>query len=187
MLANSNTFDPEPHSGWEANETLSGGILFTSCCHDFDLLHWLLNSEVEEIDAKSAGEFGIDQRVVCLLSFKSATLGVVSAFEACPYGHDVKTEIIGDKASIRIEKPSATFVKAMDKGGIHEDYPYWFIERFEESYIKEIQDFIECIKQAKEPKVNAKEGMYIVKVTQAARESIQKRKPIDLSGASITK
>lgn len=181
LMANSNTLDPEPHSGWEANETLSGGILFTSCSHDFDLLYWLLESEVETIYVNSAGDFGKDERVVCLLSFKNATLGIVSAFEACPYGHDVKTEIIGDKAAIRIEKPSATFINTLDKEGIHKDYPYWFIERFEESYLREIQDFIKCIKEAKEPRVSAKEGMYIVKVAQAAKDSKQNRKPIRLT------
>lgn len=180
LMINSNTLDPEPHSGWEANETLSGGILFTTCSHDFDLLYWLLESEVKKIYVKSAGNFGKNERVVCLLYFKNATLGIVSAFEACPYGHDVKTEIIGDKAALRIEKPSATFIKTLDKKGIHKDYPFWFIDRFEESYIKEMQAFIKCIIEAKEPRVNVKEGMYGVKVAQAAKESTQKGKPIDL-------
>jgi len=181
LIANFNTFDPEPHSGWEANETLSGGILFTTCSHDFDLLYWLLESEVEQIYVKSAGNFGKNERVICLLSLEKATLGTVSTFEACPYGHDVKTEIIGDKAAIRIEKPSATFIKTLDKEGVHKDYTYWFIERFEESYIKEIKDFIKCIIETKEPRVGVKEGMYIVKVAQAARESKQKGTSIHLS------
>ena len=180
LMINSNTLDPEPHSGWEANETLSGGILFTTCSHDFDLLYWLLESEVKKIYVKSAGNFGKNERVECLLYFKNAALGIVSAFEACPYGHDVKTEIIGDKAALRIEKPSATFIRTMDKKGIHKDYPFWFIGRFEESYIKEMQDFIKCIIEDKEPRVTVKEGMYGVKVAQAAKESIQKGKPIDL-------
>ncbi|MEM2928369.1 MAG: Gfo/Idh/MocA family oxidoreductase, partial [Nitrososphaerota archaeon] len=68
----------------------------------------------------------------------------------------------------------------MDKNGIHSDYPYWFIERFEESYIKEMQDFVKCIIEDKEPRVNAKDGMYIVKISQAAKESKQKGKPIIL-------
>jgi myo-inositol 2-dehydrogenase/D-chiro-inositol 1-dehydrogenase len=181
IMANSNTLDPEPHSGWEANETLSGGILFTSCCHDFDLLYWLLGSEVRKICVESAGDFGKDERVLCLLSFKNNVLGIVSTFEACPYGHDVKTEIIGDKAAIRVEKPSATFINILDKKGIHKDYPYWFIERFEESYLREIQDFIKCIIDDEEPRVSAKEGMYVVKVAQAARESQQKGKIISLA------
>jgi myo-inositol 2-dehydrogenase/D-chiro-inositol 1-dehydrogenase len=180
LISYSNTFDPEPHSGWEANEEISGGILFTTCSHDFDLLYWLIGSEVNKVYVESRGEFGKNESLICFLSFKNDALGIVSTIETCPYGHDVKTEIIGNKAAIRIEKPSSTFIKTMDKNGIHNDYPYWFIERFEESYIKEIKDFVKCIIEDKEPRVNAKDGMYIVKISQAAKESKQKRKPIDL-------
>jgi len=180
VLAYSNTFDPEPHSGWEANEKLSGGILFTTCSHDFDMLYWLIGSRVRRVYTESRGAFGRDQYLMSLLSFENDVLGVVSVFEACPYGHDVKTEIIGDKASIRVEMPAATYLKKFDKNGVHTDYPYWFLDRFGHSYIKEIQDFVRCIKEDKEPRVTVEDGAHVVKICEAARESLLKRMPIDI-------
>jgi len=180
MLAYSNTFDPEPHRGWEADESLSGGIIFTTCSHDFDMLYWLIGSRVRRVYTESRGVFGKDQYLMSFLSFENDVLGVVSTIETCPYGHDVKTEIVGDKASIRIEMPAATHLKKFDGSGVHTDYPYWFLDRFNHSYIREIQDFVSCIKEDREPRVTIEDGAHIVKICEAARDSLIKKTPIDI-------
>ena len=180
MLAYSNTFDPEPHRGWEANENLSGGIIFTTCSHDFDMLYWLIGSRVRRVYTESRGMFGKDQYLMSFLSFENDVLGVVSTIETCPYGHDVKTEIVGDKASIRIEMPAATYLKKFDGDGVHTDYPYWFLDRFNYSYIREVQDFVSCIKEDREPRVTIEDGAHIVKICEAARDSLLKKAPIDI-------
>ena len=180
MLAYSNTFDPEPHKGWEADESLSGGIIFTTCSHDFDMLYWLIGSRVRRVYTESRGMFGKDQYLMSFLSFENDVLGVISTIETCPYGHDVKTEIVGDKASIRIEMPAATHLKKFDGSGVHTDYPYWFLDRFNHSYIREIQDFVSCIKEDREPRVTIEDGAHIVKICEAARDSLLKKAPIDI-------
>ncbi|MEM3572982.1 MAG: Gfo/Idh/MocA family oxidoreductase [Nitrososphaeria archaeon] len=176
----SNTFDPEPHAGWEAKEELSGGIFFTSGTHDFDVLRWLVGSEVKEVYAESRGTFGKDQSVVCILKFSNGVLGTVKAFEACPYGHDVRTEIIGKNAAIRIEQPTATFTKVFGKEKVYNDYPYWFIERFRESYVREIQEFVKCIIEGKEPKVTVLDGLMSVKIAESAKLSLKEGKPVKI-------
>ncbi|MBC7091545.1 MAG: Gfo/Idh/MocA family oxidoreductase [Nitrososphaeria archaeon] len=178
--AHSNTFDPEPHAGWEAKEELSGGIFFTSGTHDFDILRWLVGSEVKKVYAETRGMFGRDQSVVCILKFVNDVLGTVKAFEFCPYGHDVRAEIVGDKAAIRIEQPTVTFTKIFEKSKIYNDYPYWFIERFRESYMREIQEFIKCVVENVEPKVTAFDGLMSVKIAEAAKVSLKEGKAVEL-------
>ena len=63
---------------------------------------------------------------------------------------------------------------------VHTDYPYWFLDRFGHSYIKEIQDFVCCIKEDREPRVTVEDGAHVVKICEAARESLLKRMPIDI-------
>jgi len=179
----SNTFDPEPHSGWEAKEELSGGIFFTSCIHDFDILRWLVGSEVKKVYAEGRGTFGKDQSVVCTLKFDNDVLGTVKAFESCPYGHDVRTEIVGDNAAIRIEQPSATFTKVFEKTKIYTDYSYWFTERFKEAYVREVQEFVKCILEDKEPRVNVEDGLISVRIAEAAKLSLKKNRPVKMGGS----
>ena len=176
----SNTFDPEPHAGWEAREELSGGIFFTSGTHDFDLLRWLVGGEVKRVYAETRGVFGRDQSVVCMLRFDNGVLGTVKAYEACPYGHDVRTEVVGEKAAIRIEQPTATFTKVFERSRVSSDYPYWFIERFRESYVREIQEFVKCIVEDVEPKVTALDGLMSVKIAEAARSSLRDGRVVEV-------
>jgi len=180
LIAYSNTYDPEPHSGWEGNEEISGGIFFTTCSHDFDLLRWLIGEEVEKIYVEINGTFGKNQYASCLLTFNKGIIATVNVMETCPYGHDVKTEIVGDKGALRIEKPSMTFLSFMNKDGIHKDYPYWFINRFEVSYIREIEDFISSIFEDRDPKVNVIDGIKAVKICEAAIRSMIEGRPVKI-------
>lgn len=176
--AHSNTYDPEPHSGWEGKEEISGGIFFTTCIHDFDLLNWLINKRVKKVYAELRGTFGKDQSAACLLVFENDILATVKAYELCSYGHDVKTEIIGDKAAIRVEQKSSTHLEIFSRTGVQTDYPYWFQERFETAYIREIQEFVSCVLNDKNPRVNAHDGLNATKVAKAAKQSVKENKPV---------
>jgi myo-inositol 2-dehydrogenase/D-chiro-inositol 1-dehydrogenase len=107
-----------------------------------------------------------------MLRFDNGVLGTVKAYEARPYGHDVRTEVVGEKAAIRIEQPTTTFTKVFERSRVSSDYPYWFIERFRESYVREIQEFVKCIVEDIEPKVTALNGLMSVKIAEAARSSL---------------
>ena len=176
--AHSNTYDPEPHSGWEGKEEISGGIFFTTCIHDFDLLNWLIGRKVKKVYAELRGTFGKDQSAVCLLAFENGAFATVKAYELCSYGHDVKTEVIGDKAAIRVEQKSSTHLEIFTKAGVQTDYPYWFKDRFKTAYIREIQEFISCILNDKNPRVNAYDGLNATKIAEAAKRSTMENRPI---------
>lgn len=185
VIARSNTRDPEPPKGWEARPEVSGGIFFTSSSHDFDTLRWLVGKEVKEVYAigetlfyKDMERIGDYDNVMVAMRFVDGTLGYVDVSRTCSYGHDVKVELLGTEGAVRIEKETESYVKVYAKEGVSHDYPYWFKQRFSESYILEVKDFIECILKDRKPRVSARDAAAVLKISEAAKESAREGKPV---------
>ncbi len=184
----SQTIDPEPPKGWEADTRLSGGIVFTTCCHDFNLLTWLTGEPVIEVYA--CGSLMVHRESLCpddydnvlvVLRFKSGATGFVFAGRFCTYGHDVRTEVHGERMSVRVEQDRMLPIEAYSGDGVRHDYPYWYMERFRESYINEVKHFIECIKTGSRPLTDALDAAETLKICEAAVASILSGKPVGLS------
>lgn len=181
----SQTLDPKPPAGWEADTRLSGGIVFTTCCHDFDLLTWLSGENVTEVYAcgsllvhgatLSSDDF---DNISVVLKFESGASGYVFAGRFCSYGHDVRTEVHGDKSSLRVEQGNALPIKTYGPAGVMHDYPYWYMDRFKESYINEVKAFVECIRQGSKPLVSALDAAKTLEICEAASLSAKTGRPV---------
>lgn len=183
----SQTLDPEPPRGWEADPRLSGGIIFTTCCHDFNLLTWLSGEFVSEVyatgsltvhgDKLSAEDF---DNITVVLKFESGATGFVFAGRFCSYGHDVRTEIHGEKMSLRVEQDKMLPLLVYGADGVRHDYPYWYMERFRESYVNEAKAFIESIRTGSKPLSDALDAAKTLEVCEAALASVKTGKPVKI-------
>jgi predicted dehydrogenase len=41
------------HKGWRRDDVLSGGFMVEKCCHDFDILNWLVEGQVDHVFSRS--------------------------------------------------------------------------------------------------------------------------------------
>lgn len=179
--------DPEPPTP-EYCKT-SGGIFMDMTIHDFDMARYLVGSEVEEIYANGGvridpeiGKVGDLDTVLIMLKFVDGTLGTIDNSEKAAYGYDQRVEVFGSKGAVHINNnyPNAATISTGES--IHNDLPlYFFVERYTESYIAEVQAFARAVLLDKPTPVNGLDGRAPVLMGLAAKKSIDEKRPVRLS------
>ena len=60
--------------------------------------------------------------------------------------------------------------------------PTWFfLERYNDAFIAEMEDFVDAVLEGKEVPVGGKDGLESVRVAMAARKSLLEKRPVQLS------
>ena len=179
--------DPEPPTP-EYVKT-SGGIFMDMTIHDFDMARYLIGSEVDEIFAAGGvridpeiGKAGDLDTVLLLLKFKDGTLGTIDNSEKAVYGYDQRVEVFGSKGAIQIANNYPNTAMISDERRIWREKPlYFFIERYIESYIAEMSQFIDAVLEDKPTPVNGRDGRAPVVIGLAARKSYDENRPVKLA------
>lgn len=164
----------------------SGGIFFDMTIHDFDMARYLSGSDVVEVSA--CGTVLINPVVASLndfdtaivtLRFENGALGVIDNCRQAVYGYDQRTEVHGSRGCVWVEndRPNTSVVLTA-QGTLGEPFLWFFVERYKEAFIAEIEAFIDAIEKDVEPPVNGIDGFKAVLIARAADESAQKGRPI---------
>ncbi len=88
----------------------SGGFFADVTVHDLDVARWLVG-EVVEVTAHGAAadpafaELGDIDTAVVVLRFANGALGVIDNSRAARYGYECSTEVMGTRATARIDTP----------------------------------------------------------------------------------
>lgn len=144
----------------------SGGIFLDMAIHDIDLMRWFLGCEATEVCAMGATfkhpEFraaGDDETGVATYKFENGAMGIVHVGRTAPHGYHVETEIIGTEGSIRISAvPEKNQAMLFSTVGAVTECVGSFPERFEDAYLAEMQEFIDCACAGKQPGVCVADG-----------------------------
>ncbi len=160
----------------------SGGLFLDMMIHDFDMARYLLKEEVTEMMAtghclidSSIGQCGDIDTAVVLLKFQSGALGTIDNSRQAVYGYDQRIEVFGSEGSVVVENKTPTEVTLHSAESIQSDKPlYFFLERYQEAYLAEMNHFITCILEDKEPCVGGLDGKISVAMGYAALESFKK-------------
>jgi len=168
---------------------VSGGLFLDMTIHDFDMARYLTGSEVEEIFAiggvmvdEGIGEAGDIDTAVVTLRFKDGVLGIIDNSRKAVYGYDQRVEVFGSGGMITVSNNTPHSAVVSDAEGVHAPLPlFFFLERYADSYIAEMTEFIECVRQDKPPSVTGVDGRIPVIMAYAARKSHQENRPVKLS------
>ena len=160
----------------------SGGLFLDMMIHDFDMARYLLKEEVTEMMAtghclidSSIGQCGDIDTALVLLKFQSGALGTIDNSRQAVYGYDQRIEVFGSEGSVVVENKTPTEVTLHSAESIQSDKPlYFFLERYQEAYLAEMNHFITCILEDKEPCVGGLDGKISVAMGYAALESFKK-------------
>jgi len=164
----------------------SGGIIIDMGIHDIDLARWFMG-EIKSVYAiggvlsyPEVSEVGdIDNAIVTLI-FESGALGVIDLTRKGVYGYDIRTEILGTDATIKIGYLRETPITLSNSDGVTHDVVPYFMQRFEQAYIDQLKDFIECLVNDREPSIKCADGVAALEVAVAATQSYKDNRPVSL-------
>lgn len=168
---------------------VSGGLFLDMMIHDFDMVRYLSNSEVEEVFASGAvlvdpaiGEAGDVDTAVVTLKFKNGALGIIDNSRKAAYGYDQRVEVFGSKGCVTVENDTDNSTKLSTEESVTSLKPkYFFLERYKDSFIDEVNCFFDAIRNGTKPIVGSADGLNAVKVALAAKESLATGRPVKIT------
>lgn len=161
---------------------VSGGIFLDMMIHDFDMARYLLGQEVTELMAVGSclvdpaiGEAGDIDTAIVTLKYEGGAWGSIDNSRKAVYGYDQRIEVFGSEGCIIVGNPTSTKVIINNAKETISDKPlYFFLERYQEAYFIEMKEFINCVKEDREPLVSGLDGKISVLMGYAAKESLNK-------------
>jgi myo-inositol 2-dehydrogenase/D-chiro-inositol 1-dehydrogenase len=165
---------------------VSGGIFLDMTIHDFDMARYLSLSEIEEVYAQGAvlidpaiGDAGDIDTAVITLKFKNGAIGVIDNSRQAVYGYDQRVEVFGSKGYVEVQNDVPDSAKLSTAKGVISEKPlYFFLERYQMSYVEELKSFINAILNDTDPPVTGNDGLQPVLVGLAALKSLKENKPV---------
>ena len=180
--------DPSP-STLEYHKT-SGGLFRDCTIHDFDLSRFYLdNDPIVEISAFASNLVSEDLRKIgdydtamILMKSKNGVLIHINNSRRSVYGYDQRVEIFGSKGMLISNNQTQTSVEKFNKEGTFVKEPIldFFIERYDQAYKSQLNDFINKIEENKKPSVTYEDGQSALILANAAYESLEKNTKIKL-------
>ena len=165
------------------------GIFYDTMIHDFDMVRWLTADEPVEIvartacmlDAKENPHRDPDTAMVMLRMAGGALVHVNSSFRAV-YGYDQRIEAFGERGMLISRNHQPTALERHDARGIHRDpLLRFFIERYAESYVRELDDFVRAIEERRAPSITLEDGRRALVIAEAAVASAKSGAALPLS------
>jgi myo-inositol 2-dehydrogenase/D-chiro-inositol 1-dehydrogenase len=169
----------------------SGGMFLDMTIHDFDMVRYLTGSEVEEVHAMGGvlvdpaiGEAGDVDTAVTTLKMANGALAVIENSRQAVFGYDQRVEVFGSKGSAEATNETANRVTVSTSGGVRTDTPlYFFLERYQASFVAELEAFFASIRDDRQPPVGGRDGLMSVLVGLAAGTSMIENRPIKVEVA----
>ena len=166
----------------------SGGIFLDMAIHDIDLCRWFLNSEAVEVYATGATfkhpefkEAGDDETGAAMYKFANGAVALVHVGRTAPYGYHVETEIVGTEGTIRISAvPEKNLANIYGHDGVLTECVGSFPERFDDAYLREMEEFVDCVLNGKKPGVTVYDGTKSTAIAYATTEAWKTGKAVSL-------
>lgn len=189
VLFRSYSQDPEKFiDGAIAFAPHSGGQFLDMAVHDIDLARWFIGKE--PVSAWAIGgcyahpefaQYDDGDNVSCLMKFGDDTMAFLFAGRTAPHGYNVETEIIGTKGILRIASvPQKNLVEILDEHGVRRECSENFLERFEDAFVREMQEFVRCIRERAKPDVSVYDGTKVLEIANYCKTSFETGKLVDM-------
>nr|WP_314466102.1 inositol 2-dehydrogenase [uncultured Clostridium sp.] len=179
--------DPEPPSAEYA--AVSGGMFLDMTIHDFDMVRYLAGCDAEEIYVQSAvlvdpaiGEAGDVDTAVITIKMENGAIAVIDNSRKAAYGYDQRAEVFGSKGMVATSNDTESSAVLSTADGVTGEKPlYFFLERYMQSFAKEVNCFIEAIEKNTDTPLGVLDGLKPVLMGIAAKKSVEEHRPVKIS------
>jgi len=178
--------DPSPPPAEYVSQ--SGGMFLDMTIHDFDMVRFLSGSEVVEVYAAGAvlvddaiGEAGDIDTAITTLTLENNALAVIDNSREAVYGYDQRIELFGSMGSISAENNTATRTILKTENGTISERPLdFFLERYQDSFRLEVNEFFTAILEDRNITANGEAGLVSILIGLAAKKSFAENRPIKI-------
>lgn len=167
---------------------VSGGIFADMTIHDFDMARFLIADEIVEVYAagavlvdKAIGEAGDIDTAMVTLRYRGGAIGTIDNSRKAVYGYDQRVEVFGSGGGIVVSNDHPNTAVCSDARSVSRDLPlYFFLERYEASYLGEMRAFAGAVLADTPPLVTGTDGRIPVVMAKAAALSCKENRPVRL-------
>ena len=164
----------------------SGGIFLDMTIHDFDMARYLTGGDVREVYAKADVLISpIFKKVddwdtaIVTLTFENGALATIDNSRKAVYGYDQRLEVFGSEGMIAVNNKTPDDHISLDRVGVHSSLPlYFFLERYADSYLSEMQAFVDAVNDNRPVPVTCNDGLMSVAIGLAATKSAKENRPV---------
>jgi myo-inositol 2-dehydrogenase/D-chiro-inositol 1-dehydrogenase len=176
--------DPAPPP--MAYVSVSGGIFLDMTIHDFDMARYVTGSEVVEVFARGAvrvdpafAEAGDVDTAVVTLVHENGCLTTIDNSRRSVYGYDQRVEVFGSAGMAASGNPLAhTAIVRTGDATRAASLPYFFLERYIPSYLREWQAFVAAVTEGQPPPVSGVDARAPLVIGLAAGRSLREGRPV---------
>jgi len=166
----------------------SGGFFVDVTVHDLDTARWMIG-EIDEVTAVGAvlsdpafADLDDIDHAVVTLRFANGALGVIDNSRAAGYGYECSAEVMGSKATIRIDRHRRVYNEWLTEGTATVDRVMDFKERFREAYALELEDFAAAIRDKRSPAVTGEDALAAFVLARLCDRSLREGRTIQVEG-----
>lgn len=170
--------DPEPpRLDYLAHE--AGALFKETMIHDLDMARWILGEEPVTVAAFASNlvepafaALGEVDTAVAILRTTSGKLVRIDNSWRSGYGYDQRIEVLGERGMLRSENVTATTVRSFtDQGARDEPILHFFLDRYTESYVRELDAFITAALDHAPMPIDAGDGYRALVLAETALEA----------------
>jgi myo-inositol 2-dehydrogenase/D-chiro-inositol 1-dehydrogenase len=164
----------------------SGGLFLDMMIHDFDMARYVTGTEVVEVFARGALRIepsfaeadDIDTALVTLVH-QDGCLTAIDNSRRAAYGYDQRVEVLGSEGMAVSENPRAHTGSVMTAAGERRPpNPYFFLERYLPSYVREWEAFVDAVRSGEDPPVSTADARAPLVIGLAAGRSLREGRPV---------
>jgi myo-inositol 2-dehydrogenase/D-chiro-inositol 1-dehydrogenase len=172
---------------------VSGGIFLDMTIHDFDMARYVTGSEVVEVFARGAvrvderfAESGDVDTALVTLVHESGCLTAIDNSRQAVYGYDQRVEVFGSAGMAASENPLAhTAVVRTAEGGRLPALPYFYLERYVPSYVREWSAFAAALAAGGATPVGPADARAPLVIGLAAWRSLREHRPVAVAEVEV--
>ena len=179
--------DPEPPALEYVK--VSGGMFLDMTIHDFDMARFLAGCDAEEIYVQAAvridpeiGKAGDVDTAVITMKMENGSIVTIDNSRKAVYGYDQRVEVFGSQGMVSVSNDTTSSALISNSEGVMGEKPlYFFLERYMQSYAKEIRAFVQAIEQDTETPLGITDGLEAVRMGLAAKKSLAEHRPVKMA------
>lgn len=170
----------------------AGGLMRDMTIHDFDLARFMLDEEPTHVfaianamgDPVLGRELDEVDTAMIVLRTASGRMCHINNSRVAVYGYDQRVELLGNDGMLVSgnRRPHELRRFSANRTESAEPLLHFFVERYQEAFIKEIDHFVRCIATGATPDASFEDGRRALLLANAAYRSLAEGRMVEVEG-----